>query len=123
MLVVLAVIFTLYLSQAARPSGPSCLHPTDCVETGPRTVRTAPPVAHRRSRRSIRPRRTTPQLALLPRDLLRCERSPSSLPTSLADAPLDVLTFAAFYRTAAVLSATNWRAPDQIPEVKRRRGM
>ena len=47
----------------------------------------------------------------------------SSLPTSLADAPLDVLTLAAFYRAGAVPSATTWRVPDQISEVKRRRGM
>ena len=36
---------------------------------------------------------------------------------------LDALTLAAFYGAAAVLSATTWRAPDQISEVKHRRRM
>ena len=49
-------------------------------------------------------------------------RDISVLTSDFSDAPLDALALAAFYVTAAVLSATTWRAPDQISEVKRRLG-
>ena len=84
-------------------------------------------MAHRHFRRSTRPRRTTastrPTFTIPPRDLFRCVTFPSSLPTSLADALLDALALAAFYRAAAVLSAATWRDPDQISEVEHHRGM
>ena len=73
-------LHTVPLLQAARISGPSHLHLTDFfAETGPCTVGTASPVAHRRSRRSTRHRRTMtstrPTFTTPPRCLLPCEIS------------------------------------------------
>ena len=100
-LVLLAVIFTLYpyYRQRVFHGHLVCIQQT-LRGNGSVYGRYGFPVAHRRSRRSTRPRRTMastrPTFTTPPRCLLPCERSPPSLPTSLADAPLDVLTLAAF---------------------------